>query len=130
MRRIAVISATILVAACAPDGPEPTHRGTYLGGAGAQELNMFTPCGDTAMLWVEGDPRTVERLRKTHASMTTSPFRPIYIEIQGRSIPVGAAQLDRMYTGIIHIDSVLTQSARAPMACAPKLRPMNLDDIG
>jgi hypothetical protein len=127
MRRVAVIVTTVLVAACSPDGPEPTHRGTYLGGEGAQELNMFTPCGDTAMLWVEGDPRTVERLRKAHASTTTSPFRPIYIEIRGRAIPRGSAQLDRMYTGIIHVDTVLTQNGRAPMACAPKLRPMDLD---
>ena len=127
MRRLAFIVTAVLVAACAPDGPEPTHRGIYLGGEGAQELNMFTPCGDTAMLWVEGDPRTIERLRKAHASMTTSPFRPIYIELQGRSIPVGNAGLDRMYSGILHVDSVLTQSARAPMSCARKLKPMDFD---
>ena len=127
MRRLTVIVTAVLMAACTPDGPEPTHRGTYLGGQGAQELNMFTPCGDTAMLWVEGDPRTVERLRKAHAATTSSPFRPIYIEIRGRVIPRGNVQLDRMYSGIIHVDTVYTQSARAPMACARKLKPMDFD---
>ena len=128
-KRLAVVAVAIL-AACGTDGLEPTHRGTYLGGQGAQELNIFTPCGDTAMLWVEGDPVTVERLRKAHASIAGTLFRPIYIEVRGRSIPRGAAQLDPMYTGIMHIDTVLTQAGRAPMNCAPKFKPFDPSDIG
>jgi hypothetical protein len=122
-----VIVTAVLMAACAPDGPEPTHRGTYLGGQGAQELNMFMPCGDTSLLWVEGNPATVERLRKAHQTMTRSGFQPIYIEIRGRALPRGNAQLDQMYNGVIHIDTVLTKSGRAPMACARKLKPMDFD---
>ena len=129
MRRLAIV-VTAVVLACGPAGPEPTHRGMYLGGEGAQELNIFTPCGDTTMLWVEGDPSTIERLRKAHASMTRSPFQPMYIEIRGRTVPRGHAQLDAMYTGIVHIDTVLTQAGRAPMGCAPRFKPMNPDDIG
>jgi hypothetical protein len=124
MRRLLVIAVALLVAACAGgDGIEPTHRGTYLGGQGAGELNMFTPCGDTAMLWVTGDPVTVERLRKAHASMTRSQFQPIYIEMRGRTIPRGRAQLEPLYNGIVHVDTVLTRSSRVPMTCVPKLRP-------
>lgn len=128
--KLTLVALAVLLAACAADGPEPTHRGTYVGGEGAQELNIFTPCGDSAMLWVTGDEVTVERLRRAHASMSPSLFRPIYIEIRGRDIPRDGENLDRMYTGIINIDTVLVQAARAPMGCAPKLKPMNLDDIG
>ena len=127
MRRLVVIATTLLIAACAPAGPEPTHRGIYVGGQGAPELNIFTPCGDTTMLWVEGKPATIERLRKAHETMTQSVFQPIYIEIRGRTMPRGNAQLDHMYTGVLHVDTVLTRSGRAPMACAPKLRPMDFD---
>ncbi len=124
MRYLGFMTAALLVAACAGgDGIEPTHRGTYLGGQGSGELNMFTPCGDTAMLWVTGDPVTVERLRKAHASMTRSQFQPIYIEMRGRTIPRGRAQLEQLYNGIVHVDTVLTRSSRVPMTCVPKLRP-------
>jgi len=129
VRRLAIVAGAMLMAACAADGIEPSHRGTYLGGQGAGELNMFTPCGDTTMLWVTGDPVTVERLRKAHESMTRSQFQPIYIEIRGRTIPRGRAQIDRMYDGIVHIDTVLTRSSRAPMTCVPK-GPPRLPDIG
>lgn len=129
VRRSALLAVALLVAACAEDGIEPTHRGTYLGGQGAGELNMFTPCGDTTMMWVTGDPVTVERLRKAHASMTRTQFQPIYIEIRGRTIPRGRAQIDRLYDGIVHIDTVLTKSARTPMTCVPK-GPPRLPDIG
>jgi hypothetical protein len=128
--KLAFVAVAVLLAACAADGPEPTHRGTYIGGQGGQELNMFTPCGDSAMLWVTGDEATVERLRRAHASLSPSLFRPIYIEIRGRAIPRDAQNLDRLYTGIINIDTVLVQAGRVPMTCAPKLKPMNLDDIG
>jgi hypothetical protein len=127
MRRLAVIATIVLFTACGPDGPVPTHRGTYVGGEGAQELNIFTPCGDTTMLWVEGKPATIERLRKAHQTMTRSVFQPIYIEVRGRTMPRGNAQLDQMYTGVMHIDTVLTRSGRAPMACAPKFKPMDFD---
>ena len=130
MRRLALVAVAMLIAACGgADGIEPSHRGTYLGGQGAGELNMFTPCGDTTMMWVTGDPVTVERLRKAHASMTRSQFQPIYIEIRGRTIPRGRAQIDQMYDSIVHIDTVLTRSSRAPMTCVPK-GPPRLPDIG
>jgi hypothetical protein len=83
MRVIAVLLIA-LVAACGGDGLEATHRGAYFGGDNRFNMNMFTPCGDTATLYVEGNPQTVERLRRKHESMSRSMFRPIYIECEGR----------------------------------------------
>jgi hypothetical protein len=117
----------VLATACGAEGPEPTHRGTYLGGEGNAELNMFTPCGDTTTLWVEGKPQTVERLRKAHQTMTRNQFQPIYIEFRGRVLPPGSTHMGDMYSGIIHVDTVLTRSGRAPMSCAPKGRPPTFD---
>jgi hypothetical protein len=78
---------------------------------------------------VTGDAVTVERLRRAHASMARNQFQPIYIEVRGRAIPPGRAQLGDIYSGIMHIDTVLTQRSRAPMTCAPKGKPV-LPDIG
>ncbi len=129
MRVIAVLLIA-LVAACGGDGLEATHRGAYFGGDNRFNMNMFTPCGDTATLYVEGNPQTVERLRRKHESMSRSMFRPIYIEVRGKTAPLGGTQyLGELYTGILHIDTVLVTEARAPMNCAPKLRPIP-PDIG
>ena len=127
--RLLVVVGFVAAAACGEDGIEPTHRGTYLGGEGGQELNIFTPCGDTARLMVAGDPRTVQRLQKTHASMTRSEFQPIYIEVRGRALP-SSKGYDLIHTGVFHVDTVLTHSGRVPMTCAPKLRPADPGDIG
>ena len=130
-RRMAVIVAAALAIACAKGGPEPTHRGLYVGGYGGQQLNAFTPCGDTAMLWVVADTVTFEKLRKAHAAMTKSVFQPVYLEIRGDTVAKDEAQyLDPMYTGVLRIDTVLTLSGRAPMKCAPKFRPFDPSDIG
>ncbi len=128
--RVWIVVAATLAMACAAEGPEPTHRGTYVGGYGGQQLNAFTACGDTAMFWVEGDTVTVEKLRKAHDTMTQSVFQPVYIEIRGDTVPKDEQYLDPMYTGILHIDTVLTLSGRAPMKCAPKFKPFDPSDIG
>ena len=129
MRAIAVL-LVVLAAACGGDGLEATHKGAYFGGDNRFNLNMFTPCGDTASLWVDGNPQTVERLRRVHESMTATMFRPIYIEVRGKTAPLSSSQyLGELYSGILHIDTVLVTEARAPMGCAPKLRPLP-PDIG
>lgn len=130
MRPIAVLLAALVAAACGGDELEATHRGAYFGGDNRFNMNMFTPCGDTATLFVEGNPQTVERLRRKHEAMSPSMFRPIYIEVRGKTAPISTAQyLGELYTGILHIDTVLVTEARAPMNCAPKLRPLP-PDIG
>ena len=131
MARRLLIVAVALSVACAKDGPEPTHRGTYVGGYGGQQLNAFTPCGDTAMLWVVADTVTFEKLRKAHAAMTKSVFQPVYLEIRGDTVSKDEGQyLDPMYTGVLRVDTVLTLSGRAPMQCAPKFKPFDPSDIG
>ena len=123
--RVITVLLIALVAACGGDGLEATHRGAYFGGDNRFNMNMFTPCGDTATLFVEGNPQTVERLRRKHESMSPSMFRPIYVEVRGKTAPLGGTQyLGELYTGILHIDTVLVAEARAPMNCAPKLRPL------
>ena len=129
MRTLGVL-LLMLAAACGGDDLEATHKGAYFGGDNRFNMNMFTPCGDTATLFVEGNSQTVERLRRKHESMTGSMFRPIYIEVRGKTAPISTGQyLGDLYTGILHIDTVLVTEARAPMGCAPKLRPMS-PDIG
>ena len=129
-RRASLLLVAVLATACAPKGPQPTHRGSYVGGYGGQQLNAFTPCGDTAMLWVVGDTITFEKLRKAHADMTRSVFQPVYIEIRGDTVSKDGLYLEPMYTGVLRIDTVLTLSGRAPMKCAPKFRRFDPGDIG
>ena len=130
-RRLWIVAVAALAIACAKDGPEPTHRGTYRGGYGGQQLNTFTPCGDTAMLWVVADTVTFEKLRKAHAAMTRSPFQPVYIEIRGDTVSKDPSQyIDPMYTGVLRIDTVLTLAGRAPGGCAPKFKPFDPNEIG
>jgi hypothetical protein len=123
---LAIIASFMLVVSVVGRRPpaKGTHQGLYLGGEGAGEMNTFTPCGDTAFLWVDGDPRLVQRLRRAQARVSSSPFRPVYIEVNGRRIPRGSAQLDDHYHGIFHVDTVITLSARSPATCTPMpLRP-------
>jgi hypothetical protein len=124
---IAVFACFVLVVAAAGHKPPPkgTHQGLYLGGEGAaSEMNSFTPCGDTAFLWVDGDARLVQRLRRAQARVSSSPFRPVYIEVSGRRIERGSARLEDYYHGIMHIDTVFVVKDRSPPTCRPMpLRP-------
>jgi len=102
--------ATLCLLVSCRDRPTPSHRGLYLGG----DLNVFSPCGDAHVYWVQAADTTLRKLRGAQQGLAGSIARPIYIEVRGRLLP-GRGQAE--YHGTFQIDTLLAVSGRRPLDC-------------
>ena len=86
------------------------------GGAGAQryqgyyvfghEVRTFQPCGSEQVYWVRAEETISKKLRTAHEKLTTKPYEPIFIEVQGHFIGRAAEGFAAEYDGQIVIKTV------------------------
>ncbi|UCH23203.1 MAG: META domain-containing protein [Deltaproteobacteria bacterium] len=57
-----------------------SYGGFYVFG---HEVRAFQPCGSDSVYWVRADQEISKHLREEYQKLTSKPYEPIYIEVQG-----------------------------------------------
>jgi heat shock protein HslJ len=90
------------------------YRGYYVFG---HEVRSFQPCGSDQVYWVSADGAIWQKLRSEHKRLTTKPYEPIFIEVQGHVIGRAAEGLAADYSGQIILKAVEVARAKQNNDC-------------
>jgi heat shock protein HslJ len=105
-----------------------SYRGFYAFG---HEVRTFQPCGSEHVYWVSAEAELAKRLRDEHQKLTSKPYEPIYIEIQGHVTDKATEGFAADYDGQIVIEALDLVQARQKENCSPTAasRISSTDDV-
>ena len=108
---LAIVLNTIILSSCYANEAGIKHvKGLYVNYEGAEYERTFIPCNTDGAWWVDGGVAFNE-LTSLYRSSTLSKYGELYVELEGKFIPIDKAKYpDSHYSGDFQIVKLVGSS--------------------